>query len=288
MSAQPVNFTTPVGRLVQGSLYKAQTTDAENRPLVIKNGPNAGQPRVDYYFALAIPKGPEGHWANTEWGAKIWALGHSAFPKIAESPSFAWKITDGDSQVANLKGKKPCDATGFKGHWVLHFSGGFAPKIYNKDGSALIVEPDAVKIGYYAQVNCNVTSNNSQQKPGIYLNHTMVAMSGYGDEITFGPDVAAAGFGNAPLPAGAMATPPAGLTPPASGAPAVPGAPVSSTPGLPPIAPNPAILAVPPAAPPAAPAGRQMTAKAAGHTYEAMKAANWTDDMLIQNGYMTA
>ena len=28
------NFTTPVGRLVMGSLYKPQTTDADGKPLV--------------------------------------------------------------------------------------------------------------------------------------------------------------------------------------------------------------------------------------------------------------
>ena len=50
-----VNFTTPVGRLVAGSLYKGQDKDAEGRPLVVKNGPQAGQPRLDFYFAIAIP-----------------------------------------------------------------------------------------------------------------------------------------------------------------------------------------------------------------------------------------
>jgi hypothetical protein len=71
---------TPVGRLVQGSLYNPNTTDAENRPLVFKSGANAGQPRVDYYFGLAIAKQGEQHWSQTEWGAKIWALGNAAFP----------------------------------------------------------------------------------------------------------------------------------------------------------------------------------------------------------------
>ena len=40
--AESVNFTTPVGRLVQGSLYKGNDTDAEGRPLVVKTGANAG------------------------------------------------------------------------------------------------------------------------------------------------------------------------------------------------------------------------------------------------------
>ena len=33
------DLLTPVGRLVQGSLYEAQTTDAEKRPLTYKTWP---------------------------------------------------------------------------------------------------------------------------------------------------------------------------------------------------------------------------------------------------------
>jgi len=56
--ATKVNITSPVGRIVMGSLYDPSTTDAEGKPLVVKTGPNAGQPRVNYFFALAIPKRP--------------------------------------------------------------------------------------------------------------------------------------------------------------------------------------------------------------------------------------
>ena len=59
---EAVNILTPPGRLVQGSLYKGSTQDAEGNPLIVKTGPNAGQSRVDYFFAVAIPKGSETHW----------------------------------------------------------------------------------------------------------------------------------------------------------------------------------------------------------------------------------
>jgi hypothetical protein len=48
------------------------------------------------------------------------------------------------------------------------------------------------------------------------------------------------------------------------------------------VQPHPAILQ-----PPAAPI-RQMTAKAAGATYEAMIAAGWTEALLVQHGYLAA
>lgn len=46
-------------------------------------------------------------------------------------------------------------------------------------------------------------------------------------------------------------------------------------------------MAPPPVYTPPAPA-HQMTAKAAGQTYEAFRAGGWSDEQLVQNGYMTA
>jgi hypothetical protein len=247
---------TPVGRLVAGNLYKPNTTDAEGRPLLVKNGPQTGQPRQDWFFAVAIPKGAEQHWAQTQWGGVIWQVGHAAFPQgQAQNPQFAWKIIDGDSTVVDAQGRRPCDREGYKGHWVLKWSSGFAPKIYNANGTQQIVEPDAVKPGYFVQVHGSVAGNGSMQKPGVFLNHSMVALAAYGPEIIMGPDPTAVGFGQGvQLPAGASATPPGGgfnpavpapggaaALPPLPGAPAVPGA------GAPPV---PAVsLPAPPQAP---------------------------------------
>jgi len=289
--AESVNFTTPVGRLVQGSLYKGNDTDAEGRPLVVKTGANAGQARKDFFFALAIPKGTEQHWAHTTWGKLIYDAGVAGFPGGQHAiPSFAWKVRDGDSTIPNKAGKRPCDQEGFKGNWVLSFSSGYAPKIFNRDGTAPIQEPDAVKLGYYVQVAANVAGNGSMQQPGIYLNHNMVALSGYGPEIVVGPSAADVGFGAAPLPAGATAVPVASALP-AAVAPAAPAAPVASVaPVVPAVQPHPGFLAGPPPAPPVPPVTpvRAMTAKAAGATYEAMIGAGWTDAVLVQHGMMTA
>ena len=132
---EAVNFTTPVGQMVQGSLYKASTTDAENRPLIIKTGPNIGKPTQQFFFALAIPKEPgHTHWSQTAWGKMIWDFGHAAWPgKQAEAPTFAWKIRDGDSAVPNKAGRKPCDHEGFRGCWVLSLTSQFAPKLFSTE-----------------------------------------------------------------------------------------------------------------------------------------------------------
>lgn len=254
--AQKVNITSPVGRIVMGSLYDPSTTDAEGKPLVVKTGPNAGQPRVNYFFALAIPKGAEPHWAHTPWGQQIWNVGNIAHPNAAQSPAFAWKIEDGDSMIPNKKGRKPCENEGWRGHWILKFSGGFAPKVYQQEGAGYVqvMQKDFCKPGYFVEVAFSVEGNGSTSQPGVYLNHSMVCFRAYGQEITFGPDVASAGFGAAPLPAGASMTPPAGAIPmpqaPAA-APALPGAPVGyappPVPGAAPTMPLPPGLPVAPA-----------------------------------------
>ena len=69
----------PIGRMVCGSVYQGNNKDAEGNPLVIKKGPNAGQPRVDYYFAIAIPKGAETHWNQTPWGQIIYGVARLFF-----------------------------------------------------------------------------------------------------------------------------------------------------------------------------------------------------------------
>jgi len=289
------NFTTPVGRLVQGSTSKPQTTDQAGKPIVVKTGPNAGQPTQKYYMAVAVPKGPEQHWSQTPWGKLIWETGHAAFPNVAQRPDFAWKVADGDSTMPNKVGKKPIDQEGFRGCWVLRFSSSFAPKCYNADGSAA-VPPESIKCGYFVQINGDVDGNNSPTTPGVFLNGNMVALSAFGEEIQQGPDPASAGFGQSPLPPGASATPLPGFAP-APAAPALPPAytppPVAAAPAYPP---NPAFIAVPPvpaapavpvapAAPPAAPA-RVMLPAAGGNSYEAMIAAGWTDDTLRQHKMM--
>lgn len=319
MANQPLNITTPVGRMVMGNLYVGDKEDAEGKPLVYKRGANTGRPRENFFFAVAIPKAPgETHWAYSEWGAKIWAFGHQAFPQAAQSPQFAWKIEDGDSAIPNKRGRKNVETEGFAGHWILKFSGGYAPVVYVAQNGNWVQEPtpNYVKPGYFVEVSFSVDSNESQQQPGIYLNHRMVAFRAYGPEIVFGPNVDEAGFGAAPLPAGASTVPlggaplpsvPAGavapLAPAGAALPPVPGV-ASPAPAAPaigatnvshsniPVVPNPGFAQVPaPAATqaiPAAPPAKQMTAAATGIPYEQWITKGWTDAQLIANGYMLA
>lgn len=313
-------FTTPVARFVAGSLYKEHTTDAEGKPLVYKSGQKIGQPRVDFFFALAIPKGAEKTWFETSWGQLILQVGATCFPQAYQTPAFAWKVEDGDSQIPNKKGKKPCDREGYPGHWILKTSGGYAPKTYilNAQGQPEQINTvDAIKPGYYVQAVITVDGNGSPNQPGVYLNHSTVCLRAAHHEIFFGPSVEEAGFGAAPLPQGVSTVPPAMVVPMPAGAPAALGVPAVPTlpsvpaaalpsitapviPGVPvipnlgflqgaviagvPAVPAPTVPTVPP--PPAPSPSRTMTALANGASYEALIANGWTEALLRAHGYM--
>lgn len=277
-------ITSPVGRLVQGDVYTPRTKDMHGNPLVVKTGPNVGQPRVDYFISIAVPKKPgETHWNQTDWGAKIYQAAVAAWPQGQYQRSdFAWKIDDGDSTIPNKKGRVNANTDGFPGCWIISISSGFAPQIVNKDGSQKIIEEGAVKRGYYVQVYFGVRSNQNAQNPGMYLNHRLVALNAYGEEIKGAEvDATTVGFGQAPTPAGALTTPAAGLGTVAAPTPAGYVPPPAPPAAAPVVAPPPAPEVLQPPAP-----ARQLTAKANGASYEQLVAAGWTDDLLRQHGLM--
>lgn len=228
--AQAITLQLPVGRAVQGNFYKAYDKNPDGSPRVYPaNHQKAGQPKISYFFALAIRKG-ERHWAETVWGREIWTLGHTEFPQlidratgvIPESSDFSWKIEDGDCTKPNPKanGRRNCDREGFASHWIVNLSSTYAPKIYilNAQGKAEeLIQPNAVKIGDFFEVGVSVKSNEQQMNPGLYLNHQAVVVRGYGVAIvTAGVDPNAMTWGASALPAGASPTPVGGMMPAAA------------------------------------------------------------------------
>jgi len=267
--SERVDFLTPVGRLVSGDCFKANTTDQNGNPLLIKSGPNAGQPTQNYNFGVAFDKNDVGY--PELWG-KIHAEAKRGFPQYFDAanncilPTFAFKITDGDSAIPNTKGNKPCDRTGYPGHWVIFFSGSFAPKCFTAGGQAIITDPTAIKRGYFVRVSGSVVSNDNEQKPGVYMNYSMVELIGYGEEIQSGPDGAAV-FGGSPvttLPPGASATPLAPSTTPAN---SNASAPVNTAPAPVNTAPAPVNTAPAPVNTAPAPSGPGNTAPAPAQDY---------------------
>lgn len=271
----------PVGRMIGGSVYKAQPVlDNFKKPKINADG----TPRTEFNFGVAIPKQGEQHWSQTPWGAQVRGVGAAAHPAQHNLPSYAWKIVDGDSRIPNKAGRIPADQEGYMGHWIIWFKQSWAPKLVTDKGTVQLTEPDQIIPGYYVEVFANVVGNGQSPTPGVYINPQAVNRVAFGEKLaTASVDTASVGFGaSTALPAGASATPIGGnWAPPAS--------PVAATP-------NPAFLHVPPQAPtppappappaPPVPAGPVMTAKAGGATYAAMVAAGWNDAQLREHGYM--
>lgn len=302
-------FTLPPARLIMGSVYNPNTTDMQGNPLIVKSGPNAGQPRTEYFVGLAIPKtAGHTHFSQTDWGMTIYQVGAAAFPQAYQSPRFSWKVIDGDSTEVNEGGNRPCDREGAKGHWILRLSGGYAPRLYRRNDAGIPVpQPSGrdvpegerwLKAGYWVEAQVTVESNGNSQKPGVYLNHSLICFAGFDKEIVLGPDATKV-FGQKPaaLPPGVSNTPVSGpampLAPPvasatrpqapaptvaAPSAPVPPAAPVA-------VAPHPGILAPAVAPPPPAAPVRRMTA-AAQASYEDYLKSGWTDALLVQHGLM--
>lgn len=249
-------FTTPVMRMVQGSVDEAQTKDQQGNLRVIKSGPNAGQPNPQYFLAGAVAKN------DPAWPAFWEVLVRQAFadfpnlfphgvdaiiqaggpqPWFTQPPQghtqpwvmhplFSFKVADGDGLDQN--GKSNASKEGFAGHWVVRCGSAYPPRCFHAGRYAAheqIQEKGAIKRGYFIRVNGTTEGNGNAQRPGLYVNLDMVELAAYGPEIVSGPDAADAfGSGPAALPAGATAAPmtPAGAPPSPPAAAPAPAAPV--------------------------------------------------------------
>lgn len=318
------NFVSPVGRFIQGSLFELQTKNQDGTPIIVKTGPNAGQPGSKSYFALAYRKDDP---LFAPFYAQMVAEAKASFPAHFDAagncthPTFAWKLTDGDGRDTN--GKNNAEKEGFAGCWVIKFGGSFLPRVFYTGRTRpedQIKQPELCPRGWYVRVVGSMKGNQPSNKPGLYLNPDIIEVCGTGDIIVSGPDATEL-LGQAPavaLPAGAGALPglPAAGAPgtlpgmPAAAAPvALPGLPsamaapgsAGALPGMPaaaaPVA-SPAVAAALPGLPVlpnhAAVAAvlatpvYQMSAAAvaAGLTREALNAQGHTDEVLLANGYM--
>jgi len=218
-------FINVSGRLVQGNVFEPQTTDMHGKPLTDL----AGNPKVQYFIGVAVAKDAADFAAA--W-ASIGAVAVGDWPTgESQRPDFSWKVIDGDDP-------KHAGKDGFAGHWIFRFTSGFPWQAVAQGATRPIVNPEEIKRGYFVRVFFTVAGNKSVQKPGVYLNASVVELIGYGDVITSGPDAAAlvstvgaaqvAGMQASPVAAPAVVAPVAAPVAPAVAAPvAAPVAPVA-------------------------------------------------------------
>lgn len=195
-SSQKTDFLTPIGRLVQGSVWVLNDKDRNGNPLRTLDM----KPKLNCFFALAIDK------KNPEFGPfyqQMVQVARTGFPQYFDAqgncthPTFAWKLMDGDGR--DNDGRSNAEKQGFAGHWVLKFSGSFLPRCFAKgryDESQRLTDTNTIKTGYFVRVGGNMSVNVGSPKPGIYLNADLIELNFNGDEIVSGRD-ANETFGNA-------------------------------------------------------------------------------------------
>lgn len=207
MSSQDILL--PVGRLVAGHPMEMHPS-MDDRTNTQKKFAN-GELMFTQSVGVAIPKGSEQHWNQTEWGAQIHNAAVAAYPRGEHTMrTFSWKITDGDSQEPNKKMIKPCDREGYPGHWVIFATSCFPTPCYHVGKYApheVIQNKAEIKRGDYVRLVFSVAPNNSSDSPGMYINPVMLELSRAGQQILSAnaPDAAAAFGGSAPvIPQGAL------------------------------------------------------------------------------------
>lgn len=267
-------ITTPVGRLVMGHpmIGNPVIDDKTKQPKIGADG----QPRLEFYVGLAIPKGQETDWKQTEWGQKIQAEAVAGWPAGEHmQPAFAWKIIDGDSPIPNKAGKAPNTREGFPGHWVMNCSNGFPLNCFRvgkyNPMTDQIKRKEEIKRGDYARLVVSVKGNAPSQSPGVYINPSLFELYQAGIEIVSenAPD-AAATFGAVAgvLPANALIDT---------------NAPVTSTHATqgPPVAPATDFLApgnaTPPPPPPPPPSEASYNVNGVTVTHSALLVAGWSE-----------
>ena len=263
-------FVTPVGRLVGGGFFDLNTKDQDGRDLDPK--------KYNWWVGLAFPKTAANWWEEQgELGAVFQAIlkAANAYYVAGETqqPTFAWKISNGDDP-------KFAGRQGYPGHWIIGFSRNVAIDacpVYNAAFQP-VIDKNLAKKGYYYRISGSTSANEAKGlQAGVYINMDMAQLLYAGEEIISGPAPASV-FGAAPaMPAGATVI---GAPAPVA-APAPTAAPVAAP------APTAAPVAAPaPTAAPVAAPVKVMTEKAAGATYEQFVAQGWSDQAMVEQGYM--
>lgn len=269
--AQENEILTPVGRLVGGHPMRANPkTDNNGAP---KMG-HDGKQIMETYVGIAIPKGSETHWNQTDWGRKMHAIAVRDWPNGEHGRGdFAWKVIDGDSTIPNRNGIAPNTREGYPGHWVINASTSLPVRCHHAGRYApheQIQNEKEIKPGDYCRVLLDVKGNGPSQSPGIYVNPVLFELTRAGVEIVLsgGPSAADVfGTSAAVLPANAQVDP--GVATPAP-APAPTPAPA---PAPAPVAPAPDFLN-----PPAAPAPvERFNVDGQVYTREQLRGFGWND-----------
>ena len=92
---------------------------------------------------------------------------------------------------------------------LVKFNTIFAPNCYsfNNGQYTPLVDPTAIKRGYYVAISGSIAPNGDAAKPGLFIGMDLIVLVGYGEELVTTIDPSAAFAGGFALPSGASTTP---------------------------------------------------------------------------------
>jgi hypothetical protein len=205
------------GRLVAGHpMNRNQKRDDNGQPKLN----TAGQPMMETFFGVAVPKAGVPDWKATPWGALFVQAATSSWTAGEHlRPDFSWKVIDGDSQIPNKSGNRPCDREGYPGHWVIMATTMLTVRCHHVgkwESHEVIQDKNEIKCGDYCRAFFEVRGNKPSQSPGIYVNPSLFELTRPGELIqTGGPSAAAVFGGAAPVQQVAPPAPVQQVAPPA-------------------------------------------------------------------------
>lgn len=226
MPAERLNFNTPPGRFVSGSLTEKNTFAYDN-----SKPNNRGEMLPDnkhyYYIGVAFRKDQVGGDFQNVDGMIAAVFGHAQKGYQANgtvlaringhhpcdpNSLFAWKISDGDAATAQ-PGQQPTINPNTAGCWIVSFRTTQPIKFARRmphDQSTVEIGPDEIQRGYYVDLSASVAINEKTDgTAGVYWNPGIVRLIGHGPIIAGGPSIEQA-FGDKPapiMPVGASAAP---------------------------------------------------------------------------------
>lgn len=278
-----ITFKTGAGRIIGGSVLKGSSKGFGGKELTNKDGSK----RTEYFILVAFPKADPKtaeleaflkQRAAEDFAARLAGWGGHVPP----APAFSWKYVDGDSTQVDTKGRRYCDKAHHKGNLVVRFTQPTSPPEAYDMNKQQVQDPDVIKPGFWVQIFMSAKGNNHQEKPGLYVEHRMVRLLQYDEEIVFGPSFDDVFTDDDPVDVRYTT---GSATPKASTAASTPAPPPNVSPvenfgaAAPPPPPPPA------AAPPPPPAGPQM-AEGCPYTYQQLKDQGWDDGAMKRAGYL--
>ncbi len=280
----------PTGRVIGGQINKKVQQYKYNQQKKESVFNDDGTPKMTYYFQIAIPKNSPELWDNNGNPgilSKYVSCVNRSWPENINFDGFSWKIQDGDGTRDGTPNAKTFSEHA-RGCYIFTVSSGLEsiPKLIEPDANNNPLETknvDNFYPGCHVKVGVTLASNGlSGSNAGIYVNPEFVILIRHDDPISSTGMSLSEISGHvgtlqqvigSPTPV-AMQQPPASMQPPQQ-------APVA--------------MQQPPQQAPVAMQQSQsasvqftMTPAAKGITRDQYHKAGWTDQQIIENGFMNA